>query len=219
MDLCSTSDSLYTSLAGGGSIDHSASGFQWFGINRLEPVSRTGIESDLHRLPRPSFPSITREVAKWLAKTCDTSAVPNGSSRALQAGEDHRLVSDNSHSQTPVSWGSSIKAARGWHVDLENAELVVHVELLSDASFYLSGKGAGPGADGYRPDTWRDPGAGGISELRCRIHDRLRRPRRLTSERQLASAADVAERRPVIWVCVRACSTPKAPRPLRDAGS
>ena len=30
--------------------------------------------------------------------------------------------------------GGRIKEARGWRVDLENADLVVHVELLSDPS-------------------------------------------------------------------------------------
>jgi tRNA uracil 4-sulfurtransferase len=41
--------------------------------------------------------------------------------------------------------GGRIKAARGWHVDLENAELVIHVELLTDQSFYFFGKDRGPG--------------------------------------------------------------------------
>jgi thiamine biosynthesis protein ThiI len=41
--------------------------------------------------------------------------------------------------------GGRIKAARGWRVDLENADLVVHVELLSDEAFYFFGKERGPG--------------------------------------------------------------------------
>jgi len=41
--------------------------------------------------------------------------------------------------------GGRIKAARGWKVDLEHAELVVHVELLSDEAFYSFGKERGPG--------------------------------------------------------------------------
>jgi thiamine biosynthesis protein ThiI len=41
--------------------------------------------------------------------------------------------------------GGRIKAARGWKVDLENADLVVHVELLSDEAFYFFGKERGPG--------------------------------------------------------------------------
>jgi tRNA uracil 4-sulfurtransferase len=41
--------------------------------------------------------------------------------------------------------GGRIKAARGWHVDLENPELVVHVELLTDEAFYFFGKERGPG--------------------------------------------------------------------------
>jgi thiamine biosynthesis protein ThiI len=41
--------------------------------------------------------------------------------------------------------GGRIKAARGWKVDLENAELVIHVELLTDEAFYFFGKERGAG--------------------------------------------------------------------------
>jgi tRNA uracil 4-sulfurtransferase len=41
--------------------------------------------------------------------------------------------------------GGRIKAARGWRVDLSHAELVVHVELLSDEAFYFFGKERGAG--------------------------------------------------------------------------
>ena len=41
--------------------------------------------------------------------------------------------------------GGRIKAARGWRVDLEHADLVVHVELLSTEAFYFFGKERGPG--------------------------------------------------------------------------
>ncbi len=41
--------------------------------------------------------------------------------------------------------GGRIKAARGWRVDLENGELVIHVELLSNDAFYFFGKERGPG--------------------------------------------------------------------------
>jgi tRNA uracil 4-sulfurtransferase len=41
--------------------------------------------------------------------------------------------------------GGRIKQARGWRVDLENADLVVHVELLTNESFYFFGKERGPG--------------------------------------------------------------------------
>jgi thiamine biosynthesis protein ThiI len=41
--------------------------------------------------------------------------------------------------------GGRIKTARGWDVDLENAELVVHIELLSDEAFYSFGKERGAG--------------------------------------------------------------------------
>ena len=41
--------------------------------------------------------------------------------------------------------GGRIKQARGWRVDLENADLVIHVELLTDQAFYFFGKEKGAG--------------------------------------------------------------------------
>jgi thiamine biosynthesis protein ThiI len=41
--------------------------------------------------------------------------------------------------------GGRIKNARGWKVDLEHADLVVYIELLSDEAFYFFGKERGPG--------------------------------------------------------------------------
>ena len=41
--------------------------------------------------------------------------------------------------------GGRIKAARGWRVDLDHAELVIHVELLTDDAFYFFGKEKGAG--------------------------------------------------------------------------
>ena len=41
--------------------------------------------------------------------------------------------------------GGRIKAAKGWRVDLEHAELVVHLELLTDEAFYFYRKERGPG--------------------------------------------------------------------------
>ena len=41
--------------------------------------------------------------------------------------------------------GGRIKEARGWRVDLENADLVIHVELLTDDAFYFFGKERGAG--------------------------------------------------------------------------
>ncbi|HEX7942173.1 MAG TPA: THUMP domain-containing protein, partial [Gemmatimonadaceae bacterium] len=43
--------------------------------------------------------------------------------------------------------GGLIKQARGWHVDLDEAELTIHLEFLPDNTFYFFGK---------------DPGAGGL---------------------------------------------------------
>jgi tRNA uracil 4-sulfurtransferase len=41
--------------------------------------------------------------------------------------------------------GGRIKEARGWRVDLEHAELVIHVELLTNDAFYFYGKEKGAG--------------------------------------------------------------------------
>jgi thiamine biosynthesis protein ThiI len=41
--------------------------------------------------------------------------------------------------------GGRIKIASGWTVDLEHAELVIHVELLTDEAFYFFGKERGAG--------------------------------------------------------------------------
>ena len=41
--------------------------------------------------------------------------------------------------------GGRIKNARGWRVDLDHAELVIHVELLTDEAFYFFGKEKGAG--------------------------------------------------------------------------
>jgi thiamine biosynthesis protein ThiI len=41
--------------------------------------------------------------------------------------------------------GGRIRAARGWKVDLEQPELVVHLELLTDEAFYYFDKERGPG--------------------------------------------------------------------------
>jgi len=41
--------------------------------------------------------------------------------------------------------GGRIKSAKGWHVNLDHPELVIHVEMLSDDAFYFFGKERGPG--------------------------------------------------------------------------
>jgi thiamine biosynthesis protein ThiI len=41
--------------------------------------------------------------------------------------------------------GGRVKEARGWRVDLEEPELEIHVELLTNESFYFFGKERGPG--------------------------------------------------------------------------
>src|SRR5687768_3528915 len=41
--------------------------------------------------------------------------------------------------------GGRIKEARGWRVDLNDPELTIHVELLTDEAFYFFGKEKGAG--------------------------------------------------------------------------
>src|SRR5207248_2485655 len=41
--------------------------------------------------------------------------------------------------------GGRIQEARGWRVDLEEADLVIHLELLTNEAFYFFGKERGPG--------------------------------------------------------------------------
>jgi tRNA uracil 4-sulfurtransferase len=41
--------------------------------------------------------------------------------------------------------GGRIKEARGWHVDLSNPELTIHVEALTNEAFYFFGKNRGAG--------------------------------------------------------------------------
>ena len=36
--------------------------------------------------------------------------------------------------------GGRIKEARGWHVDLDEPELTIHVEMLTNEAFYFFGK-------------------------------------------------------------------------------
>ena len=41
--------------------------------------------------------------------------------------------------------GGRIKEARGWTVNLDEPDLEIHVELLTDQAFYFFGKARGPG--------------------------------------------------------------------------
>ena len=41
--------------------------------------------------------------------------------------------------------GGRIKEARGWRVNLDEPDLTIHVELLTDQAFYFFGKERGPG--------------------------------------------------------------------------
>ncbi|HZR24135.1 MAG TPA: tRNA uracil 4-sulfurtransferase ThiI [Vicinamibacterales bacterium] len=41
--------------------------------------------------------------------------------------------------------GGLIKMAKGWHVDLDDPALTIHIEMLPDGAFYFFGKEPGPG--------------------------------------------------------------------------
>ena len=69
-------------------------------------------------------------------RTCDSFRVS-----ARRADKRFPLTSP----QVEREIGGRIKEARGWRVDLENADLVVHVELLTDEAFYFFGKERGAG--------------------------------------------------------------------------
>lgn len=69
-------------------------------------------------------------------RTCETFRVS-----ARRADKRYPLTSP----QIEREIGGRIKSARGWTVDLDEPELVIHVEFLTDEAFYFFGKERGPG--------------------------------------------------------------------------
>ena len=98
-----------------------------FGIANFSYAGRTVLDLDLLAA------AILRDLEP---RTCNSFRVS-----ARRADKRFPLTSP----QVEREIGGRIKAARGWRVDLENADLVVHVELLSDEAFYFFGKERGPG--------------------------------------------------------------------------
>jgi thiamine biosynthesis protein ThiI len=98
-----------------------------FGIANFSYAGRTALDLDL----------LTAAILRDLApRTCHSFRVS-----ARRADKRFPLTSP----QVEREIGGRIKEARGWRVDLENADLVVHVELLSDQAFYFFGKERGAG--------------------------------------------------------------------------
>jgi thiamine biosynthesis protein ThiI len=98
-----------------------------FGIANFSYAGRTALDLDL----------LTAAILRDLEpRTCDSFRVS-----ARRADKRFPMTSP----QVEREIGGRIKAARGWRVDLEHAELVVHVELLSTEAFYFFGKERGPG--------------------------------------------------------------------------
>ncbi len=98
-----------------------------FGIANFSYAGRTPL--DLDRLTA----AILRDLE---GRTCDSFRVS-----ARRADKRFPLTSP----QVEREVGGRIQEARGWKVDLENAGLVVHVELLTDQAFYYFGKERGAG--------------------------------------------------------------------------
>ena len=98
-----------------------------FGIANFSYAGRTPL--DLDRLTA----AILRDLE---GRTCDSFRVS-----ARRADKRFPLTSP----QVEREVGGRIQEARGWKVDLENAGLVVHVELLTDQAFYFFGKERGAG--------------------------------------------------------------------------
>ena len=98
-----------------------------FGIANFSYAGRTALDLD----------ALTAAILRDLAdRTC-------GSFRVSARRADKRFPLTSPQIEREV--GGRIQEARGWKVDLESAELVVRVELLTDQAFYFFGKEAGPG--------------------------------------------------------------------------
>jgi thiamine biosynthesis protein ThiI len=98
-----------------------------FGIANFSYAGRTALDLDVLAA------AILRDLE---SRTCNSFRVS-----ARRADKRFPLTSP----QIEREVGGRIKEARGWRVDLENADLVVHVELLSDQAFYFFGKERGAG--------------------------------------------------------------------------
>ena len=98
-----------------------------FGIANFSYARRTALDID----------TIARAVLDDLGdRTC-------GSFRVSVRRADKRFPMTSPQVEREI--GGRIKQARGWRVDLDEAELTIHVELLTNEAFYFFGKERGPG--------------------------------------------------------------------------
>jgi thiamine biosynthesis protein ThiI len=98
-----------------------------FGIANFSYAGRTPLDLDV----------LTAAILRDLdGRTCESFRVS-----ARRADKRFPLTSP----QIEREVGGRIQEARGWRVDLDNADLVVRVELLTDQAFYSFGKEQGPG--------------------------------------------------------------------------
>ncbi len=98
-----------------------------FGIANFSYAGRTRLDLEV----------LTAAILQDLeSRTCDSFRVS-----ARRADKRFPMTSP----QVEREIGGLIRAARGWRVDLEHADLVVHVELLTNEAFYFFGKERGPG--------------------------------------------------------------------------
>jgi thiamine biosynthesis protein ThiI len=98
-----------------------------FGIANFSFAGRTRLDLDV----------LTQAILRDLqGRTCRSFRVS-----ARRADKRFPLTSP----QVEREVGGRIQEARGWAVDLEGADLVIHVELLTSEAFYFFGKERGPG--------------------------------------------------------------------------
>ena len=98
-----------------------------FGVANFSYASRTALDID----------GIAAAILKDLGdRTCE-------SFRVSVRRADKRFPLTSPQAEREI--GGRIKEARGWRVDLDHAELVIHVELLTNDAFYFYGKERGAG--------------------------------------------------------------------------
>ena len=98
-----------------------------FGVANFSYASRTALDVD----------GIAAAILEDLGdRTCE-------SFRVSVRRADKRFPLTSPQAEREI--GGRIKEARGWRVDLEHAELVIHVEFLTNDAFYFYGKEKGAG--------------------------------------------------------------------------
>lgn len=98
-----------------------------FGVANFSHAGRTALDLD----------ALTDAILRDLGdRTCRSFRVS-----ARRADKRFPLTSP----QVERELGGRVKQARGWAVDLDDPDLVIHIELLASEAFYFFGKERGPG--------------------------------------------------------------------------